>query len=194
MSEFLPSQDIQWGGPGGQVGVVSYGNRSNAEFYRASVRNGNAAIANGEATFIGMDMVRIWQSGERNLWAPTHEVTEIDKMRFPSQWAAYQDGRKQVPDGIPIATLYPNEPDMVDRMRLVSIHTVEQLAELQETGIAKLGMGAREMVLKAQRFMETAGDNARSAALIAMKEQQDRVIAELQAQVAQLMAKEGAAA
>jgi hypothetical protein len=191
---FLTTQGIEWGGLGGQVGVVSYGDRSNCEFYRASVRNGNAAIASGDAAFVGVDMIRIWQAGERNLWAPTCEVLDYHKRRFPAQWAAYQEGRKQIPDGIPVATLYPNEPDMADRLRMVSIHTIEQLAELQETGIAKLGMGAREMVLKAKQFMETAGDSARTAAMIADRDRQDATIAELQAQVTRLLAKEGALA
>lgn len=188
MSDFTPAQGINWL-PGGQVGRVIYdeGDKAlSARFFRVSVPNGTAAIANGGPAYVAEDHVQIFRPAEHNLWAPVHRVEEIDKARFPRQWEAYQNSRAQVPDGFPIALMFPSDPDRVDILRSMRIHTIEQLAGVSEGALGKLGMGGRELVERAKEYLDKAGDREQWSAMERQREQDQAVIAALKAEMAEL--------
>lgn len=188
-TQFAEGPAIQWN-PGGTVGTQFYGPDSalNVTFHRFSERNGAAAIAAGGPAFVAKDYVKIFKPAEYNLWVVDREVEEVDKYRFPRQWQAYQDQRAQVPDGYPIDLLFVHEPDRVDICRSLKIFTIEQLAGLSEQGISKLGMGARELVGRAQEYLDKAGSRELAVAQQKVVDQQNEQIAAMQAQIAQLLA------
>lgn len=185
---FLPAQDIAWN-PGGTVGQVVYGTdaRKIVKFYRRSVRNGEAAIANGEPAFIGVDHIEMYEPGERNLFRADRPATEHDKMRFARHWEAYLAGRAQVPDGTPIEALFQSDPEVVDRLKPLGFITVQQLAGAQEGAIAKIGMGARGFVTKAQEFLEATRNHDQFAAIQAQMAEMRKALAEAQEQNAALI-------
>jgi len=188
MSDFSPALDIQWQ-PGGQVGIVSYDEGDKAlsvTFHRVSEPNGVAAIANGGPAFVAKDYVKIFRPAEHNLWVVNREAIEDDKRRFPRHWEAYQNSRAQVPDGFPIALLFPQDPDRVDILRSMRIHTIEQLAGVSDGAAGKLGMGGRELVEKAKDYLETANDREQWAAMQREREHHQAELAALKAELAEL--------
>jgi len=171
-----------------QGGMVAYGadDRLWVRFFTQSVQNSWKSQETGRPVFEPKDFIELIQPGERDKLV--REVRDEDKYRFPRKWEAYQAGLAQAPDGTPLSILYPSEPHIVDMMRLLVIHTIEQLAGLTEQGIQRLGMGGREHVARAKRYLEAAekfsGVNAMQSALDAARDE----IATLKAQVEQLLA------
>ena len=176
MSGFLPAQSIDWDA-GGTVGVVRYGDdaKKNVRFYRRSVPNSKVAIAAGEPAFVGADYISLKDPGDR-LHIIDRPIRPEDQYRWPRQWQAYQANREQVPDGTPVAALFQQDPDVVDRLRQFGCYTIQQLAALDEHGITRLGMGARQMVNKAADFLERTANHDQVAAVMArMSEMEKRV-------------------
>lgn len=71
-------------------------------------------------------------------------------------------------------------------LRAQNVHTAEALAELQENGIAEIGMGARMWVSQAKNFLEQAAGGAPLVRLTAETERQALEITELKRQIADL--------
>lgn len=156
MSEtgFAQHTSINMGRDG--VGAVAYGDdsRLHVRFFRGKELHGLQSQEQGRPIFTGVDMCAIRQPGERDEWHG--RATEMHKQRFPRQWEAYQQGVEAIPDGTPLAVLFPNEPETVENLRSLKIYTLEQLADLQENAIARIGQGGRNLVTKAQKFKEAA--------------------------------------
>jgi hypothetical protein len=151
---FAPHTGVQMGRD--YVGQVSYGDdsRLSVRFFRGTEVHGIQSQEQGRPIMVGIDMVEIRQPGERDAY---HGIaTETHKMRFPRQWEAYQNGQEHVPDGTPLAVLFPANPETVANLRHLKIYTLEQLAGLQEAAIARIGLGGRDLVVKAQKFMSAA--------------------------------------
>lgn len=137
-------------------GIVTFGgdDRLYVKFYTRSVQNKWQSDQAGRPIFEPRDFIQIIQPGERDMI--DREVREEDQFRFPKQWAAYQAKLEQAPTGTLLSVLYPSEPHIVDSMAALKIITVEQLANLSEQGISRLGMGGREHVKRAKDFIEAS--------------------------------------
>ncbi len=100
-------------------------------------------------------------------------ATDADKKRFPKSYEAYLTGKEATDDGTPIR-MWPgitgNEITMLDALQ---IKTVEQLAELPDAGIHRLGPGGMGLKLRAQKFL-------------ASQDEKDQKIAELESRIKQL--------
>jgi hypothetical protein len=148
MSDFAPIGLDERGQP-----VVGGGDgRLWVKFIKKSRRNAFRSEQEGRPIYEPVDYVQIQQPGERDQLV--RPVREEDWHRFPRQWAAYQADSEQVPDGTPIQMLFPNEPHIVDLLRDLKILTVEQLAQLTEHGISRLGMDGRKYVQRAKGAMD----------------------------------------
>lgn len=124
-------------------------------FYRKSVINQFRSKAEGRRICEDREFVKIQKPGE-SLEIIERPVQDSDKFRWPRQWALFEQGREQIPDGIPISLLYPDKPSVTDTLTGYNIHTVEQLANLSANGINSVGMGCQEWVNKAQKYIEQA--------------------------------------
>ena len=165
-------------------------------FYHKSIINTFKSKEAGKRVCEDQEFVKIQHPGE-SLNIVDRPVQASDKQRWPRQWAMFQEGKKQVPDGIPITLLYPDKPSITDMLIGYNIHTVEQLANLSAHGIGQVGMGCQEWVNKAQKYLEQANkgvDFHRFDAAIAAKdaemETMRRQIKDLSAQLGRFMRKE----
>jgi hypothetical protein len=139
-------------------GMVQYGPTDDkliVGFYKKSVLNAAKSREMGVPLHESRDFVKIQHPGE-TLNVVDRPVLDDDKRRWPRQWANYQQGVNQVPDGIPLSLLFPDKPHIVTMMRGYNIHTVEQLSNLSAEAIGTVGMGAQDWVNAAQRYMERA--------------------------------------
>lgn len=139
-------------------GAVSMGSdaRLFVEFFAYSEHQPFKSAEAGRPIFEKRDYIKIIQPGERDQMV--REVTDLDKMRFPNQWKAYENKQAQIPDGTPLEVLFPQDPQICDQFRALKIHVVEHLAGLGEEGIKRLGMGGREHVQRAKNFLAAASN------------------------------------
>ena len=142
---------IEWQGGSG-VGMVKVRDTRHVRFYRKSEPNGAAIIASGGPTHRAVDMIAIQHPGERDRLE--RAVREEDKFEFPRQWAQFAAQQEQIPDGTPLAVLFPNDPDIVDVLKGIKVFTTEQLASMTEPGLERAGMGVRGWQKKALEFNE----------------------------------------
>jgi hypothetical protein len=143
-------------------------------FYRKSVINTFKSKELGKRIAEDHDFVKIQHPGE-SLNIVDRPVQDSDKHRWPRQWAMFQQGKQQVPDGIPVTLLFPDKPSITDMLIGYNIHTVEQLANLSGNGIATVGMGCQEWVNKAAKYLDQANkgvDFHRFESAIAEKDKQ----------------------
>jgi hypothetical protein len=128
-------------------------------FFRGTKRNVFKSTADGYPQDIAVDYVRIGQVGERD--DVVHEVNLIqaDK-RWPDQWRAYQEGREQVSDGMPLDMLFPGNPEVVSTLKLNHIHTIEQLAGITDTNKFSFALVWQQ---KAMKFLDARKEDAMPA-------------------------------
>lgn len=134
-------------------GIVEFGDDSRlfVEFTSRAVPDPIASTEAGRPVSRQMDYIRIRQPGERDeIMRPAHDG---DRRRFRRHWDAFQDGRQALPEGTPLALLFPNNPEIIENLKHDKIFVVEQLAALSDTQIQNIGMGARAWQQKAAEFL-----------------------------------------
>src|SRR3954471_4647705 len=180
-------------------GMVQYGPTDDkliVGFYKKSVLNAAKSRDMGVPFHESRDFVKIQHPGE-TLNIVDRPVLDNDRHRWPRQWASYQQGVNQVPDGIPLSLLFPAAPHIVTMMRGYNIHTVEQLANLSGEAISTVGMGAQDWVNAAKRYMERADKGVnhhqheealrkRDVEILALKRQVEEVTALVRSQQNQM--------
>jgi hypothetical protein len=169
-------------------GTVSMGSdaRLYVEFFAHSEHQPFKSQEAGRPIYEKRDYIKIIQPGERDQMI--REVTELDRLRFPRQWQAYANQQQQMPDGTPIAVMFPQDPQICDQMRALKVHTVEQLAGLGEEGIKRLGMGGRAYVERAKAFLAAASNMTGAHEMQRQIEAQTDEIATLKAALERLQA------
>jgi hypothetical protein len=171
-------------------GMVQYGPTDDkliVGFYKKSVLNAARSREMGKPVHEGRDFVKIQHPGE-TLNIVDRPVKDDDKQRWPRQWHSYQQGVRQVPDGVPINLLFPSKPEIETMLRGYNIHTVEQLANLSGEAIGTVGMGAQDWVNAAQRYMERANKGVNHHQFEKALAEKDSRIAMLERQVAEVTA------
>lgn len=154
-------------------------------FYRKSVLNVAKSKEQGRRICEDHDFVKIMHPGE-SLNILDRAVIESDKHRWPRQWAQYNQGKQQIPDGIPITLLYPANPSISDMLLGYNIHTVEQLANLSGTAIQTVGMGCQEWVNYAKAYLEKANKGVDFHRFEKENQEKDQEISTLRRQVKDL--------
>lgn len=170
-------------------GMVQYGPSEDkliVGFYRRSMKNPFRSVSEGKPVYESKDYVKIQHPGE-SLNIVDRPVQDTDKQRWPRQWGMYLNGKRQVPDGIPISLLFPAKPEIADTLRGYNIHTVEQLANLSGDAIGTVGMGAQDWVNGAKKYIEHQQKGVNHHQFQKAMEEKDRQIGQLQRQVQDLI-------
>ena len=126
------------------------------KFSRRSKRNAYKSEQEGRPIYEPVDYITVQQPGERD--QVVRPVRDDDKHRFAAQWAAFQAQSDQAPDGTPVQLLFPNEAHIVELLLDLKIQTVEQLSQLSEHAIERLGMDGRKYVRKAEAALDQAAN------------------------------------
>lgn len=86
--------------------------------------------------------------------------------RFPGQWQAFMNQQAQIPDGTPLEMCKFIAPHRVLELKGMRVYTAEQLADMPDSTLQNLGMGARrEADLCAAYLKDDVKVNALSEAL-----------------------------
>lgn len=160
------------------------------EFKREAVQNQAKSEEAGRPIFDEFDYCHITVPGGKT--KVVERVTEHHKDRFPRHWAKYQEMLGGKTGETLIGTPLDQWPALgvarVMELRALGIHTVDQLANLNDNGIGALGMGGRELKARAAAFLAQATNNSEAEFLAAENLHQAEQIEQLQQQLAQLSA------
>jgi hypothetical protein len=86
-------------------------------------------------------------------------ANDADKQRFPLSYEAYKRGVEFPDEGLPIMHCPQFTTSEVKLLNAVNVKTVEQLAELPDSGLHRLGPGGQGLKNRAKKFLDTAGEN-----------------------------------
>ena len=121
-------------------------------------------------------------------------VVEDDKRRFPLHWARFKEmnGDSEVVVGTPVAEWPMLTRAQGEALRAMKFFSVEQIAGASDEAITKIGMSVGMSALafreKAKNFLKAAKGAAEVERQSEELAKRDKVIAEMQAQLAELTA------
>jgi hypothetical protein len=139
------SERVGYGNPQGSGGP-------SVTFYAKALHNKSDSLDQSKPFFRSVVYLKLQHPGERDVLE--RPATKQDAQRFPSAYRRYCESRQDVPDGIPLAVLFPEHPDIVQALNYQKVWTCEQLAELSDTALQNVGMGGYEWQKKAKRYLD----------------------------------------
>lgn len=175
----------------GDVRAVSYGNDRGlfVEFHTEDVYQEFESEQEGRPVFKQVPFISIYVPGDKTkkVTRPVRTTwfgdTPPDTERFPSQWAAYQQGTKAMEKGLPLTEWPIITTSQVKELNGLNIYTVEALADVADTNLDALGHGARALRDKAKSHLARMADTAAADRLAAQNEDLQRQLDELRSQI-----------
>lgn len=170
-----------------------------ARFELREVEDREASLQNGYYTTKSVVFALITPSGSRDVvekiaaeWLQQLEQF-VQEDRFPPNWLEYYreqhkrfvQGLEPELNGTDIRNWAVASPSQQRQMREIGIRTVEDLANANEEALSRLGMGARQ--LKAQAIVWVENSTGKAVEAQQAAEEAKRRVAELEAQVAELL-------
>lgn len=164
-------------------------------FYKRSVKQDDESVAAGRPIFKEFDFVRICVPGD-NLTEIDTYAQESHKMRFPRQWAYYQNqvaGQEQI-IGTPIEQWPLVSRSQADELKGIKFRTVEDVANCSDQQLQRIGMIAgmspHSFREKAKAFLnlatESAEVSAREEEIAQLKAENDKIKAETDAKLSKM--------
>jgi len=120
-------------------------------FYMHPVLLGKVSQEEGREIYEDRIYVEIQVPGQKNQIVK-REVQDKDKAEYSKEWGAFDGGTDAVV-GSPIDHLPGMTPSKAKELQALGIYTIEQLVEIDESGIQKVGHGARDLIRRGESFM-----------------------------------------
>ena len=159
-------------------------------FYSEPIKNESKSIEAGRPIYDDIDHVKIITPGSRDTFVT--EVTDEYRNRFPQQWARYKSNKEQNVSGTPLSALPWMTKGQVAEFAAVGCQTVEQLVGMPDN-LSQKFMGHFQIKQRAQAFLEAAAGAAPLLKMQSELDKRDEQIAQLQTQMAELIAAQKAA-
>lgn len=109
-------------------------------------------------------------------------------MLYNEQYRAFKNGEAQPLSGTPLSEAPFLKESKRRELKALNIHTVEALAALDGTPLKQIGMGGRELKNQAKAYLEAAAGSADVTHLAAENTALKDQVAELQSQMAEMIA------
>ena len=159
-------------------------------FYGGTRINEAKSQEAGRPVHDDVDLIKIIIPGQRD--SVVAEATYDYQQRFPRQWAQYKANKEQTGSGTPLSELTWLTAAQIADLKAMNVHTVEQLASISDAQ-AHSFMGFHGLKQRAQTYLDASAGNAPLLKMQTELESRDAQIAELQAQVAKLVAAQAVA-
>lgn len=117
------------------------------------------------------------------------KATEYDKVQYRKQWEQFQSNQVQIGNGLPLELWSAITEGQRLNLKSMHIHTVDQLANASDNDLAKIGMGALDLRVRARAYSEAQKGNAKTDELKEENQQLASQLDELKAQMAMMMEK-----
>lgn len=172
MADIAPQQTEQAGGDASLL----------VKFVRDTMPDKAKTLEEGRPISKMVDFISIRVPGDKlsSIYRP---VREKDKQRFPEHWRRYQARQDQDDvDGVLLEDWPGVTTAQVEELRYFNVRTLEQLVSMSD-GNAQGMMGINGLKERARAYLEASETQAAAEKALAA----DKEIAELKAQVAELM-------
>ncbi|MGI9297095.1 MAG: hypothetical protein ACR2QC_04255 [Gammaproteobacteria bacterium] len=130
-------------------------------FYPHPVENRFKSKEQNRAIFEDKDFIRIICPGQ-NKSVVEREVKDGDKSKYSRAWERYQNNLTGFAGGTPLGEWAYLSPSRVMELKAQGIHAVEQLAQVPDQNLTKLGPDARDLRERAKQRLqpesETVGE------------------------------------
>lgn len=131
------------------------------EFFTEAVELKARSEKEGRPFFEEREFVKIIPIGDTKT-VQCKEVTDLEKQRFPEEYANFKRGAEMAFKGTPLTQWPPMRPAQIKLFNHFNVYTVEHVAELDDIRINQIGPGTREWVEKARAFLVQSRDTADS--------------------------------
>jgi hypothetical protein len=136
----------------------------------------------GRPVYKDFPFVRIVVPGDVNNIIE-RKATDADKEKFPKAWARFEASEAEGQEGTPLEQWPQMSRSMVKECKFFEIHTVEQLANLSDINVSRMGMGYMDLRNKAKAYLVAAAGTAGETAQAAENQRLKDMIADLQRQM-----------
>lgn len=169
-------------------------------FFIDTIRNPAKSADAGRPIFDEREMVEVLIPGDKNFRPvfPAHDLAEMEdgKGRQSRTWAekyfeAYREfrsGNDRSSSGTPLDELAWLSRARVSELRALGIDSVEQLASLSDRNRSRLGPDARDLMARAQAYIDAAADAATPAKLAAENAEMKDRLAQMEAMMLAMQA------
>ena len=148
------------------------GTRSNTlvQFSEEPVLNEAKSQAAGRPIYDSIEMHSVSFPGN-NLTEFVGPVTDAVRAAYPEQYAHFKKGNSTtVVTGTPLSAWPSLNKAMVREFQALNIHSVEQLATVDDYAISRMGMGGRMWRERAKTWLAAADDNAETDRIVCENE------------------------
>jgi hypothetical protein len=136
----------------------------------------------GRPVYKDVPFIRIVVPGDVNNIIE-RKANDQDKLKFPKAWARFEASEAEGQEGTPLEQWPQMSRSMVKECKYFEIHTVEQLANLSDINVSKMGMGYMDLRNKAKAYLVAAAGTAGETAQAAENQRLKDMIADLQRQM-----------
>lgn len=193
VAEFAPAIVPKFSG---NHAAVTHGSDAalHVEFFVEDVYQEFESEKQGRAIYKPVEKVRITFPGAKSDIIKHVQYQDLSDMpshpnRFPRQWAAFKAQQAQTPEGTPLEMCKFIASHRVKELKAQNVYTAEQLANLPDTILQTLGMGASRERDLAKAFLNEDTKLSELSAALASKKAMEHDMAALRAQLADLSAK-----
>lgn len=138
-------------------------------------------VKKADGNFMEVEYLELLIPGDSKS-SPVHLVDQRLIDRYPTHYKAFKENREMPIDGTPIETWLGADDLRVHMLRSLHLRTVESVAGMSDAVMTTVGMGARELKERANRFLEVQENGRVSDELVA----KDNVIEDLKKRLAKL--------
>jgi hypothetical protein len=157
-------------------------------FYQDKHQLGFASEQAGHPVFEDVDFIEIMIPGDMTN-VIVRPATERDKQQYTQLYNQYKQGLEPATEGIPVEAWARLTRAQAANYKALNFMTIEQIANMSDAVLTKVGMGAQNDRTAAKAYLEQAKDSALAQKQALVIERQDNELADLKRQVAELAAR-----
>lgn len=161
-------------------------NKVYPRFFEDTVQDQLATAREGRPIFTTEERVEIIMPGISQLTKPVEKVNQSHIERWPDAYKAFKAGHEMAVSGVPLEQWPILKRAQVLELKAAGFLTVEQIAEMNDHAIQRLGMMGRRLKELAVSYLDEEKGQAALAKATAERDRQEQVIAEQNEKIANL--------
>ncbi len=135
--------------------------KNHVTFYLESIEDREKTLAAGRPIYRNAEYIRITPPGGNLI--VEREVNDSDLHNYESRYRLWKEGAEEPVIGTHLRMWPAATPAMVASLKEIQVHTVEALADANDTILDQIGMGARDLQRKARTWLSAADDTGKLA-------------------------------
>lgn len=151
-------------------------------FQEVAVQSGEV---DGRKTYKMVERVQVYMPGN-GLNSPVFNVTDEHKERWPKEYEAFKMGAELALNGTPLEEWAILNKAMVLELKSMHILTIEDVANLSDLAVQRIGRGGYSLRERAQAFLDQDKEQELVTRLTAQDEKQQEEISLLRRQVGEM--------